>query len=68
MSQISIVNNNIVSVLDISRVSTAYAVEMLLPPSRSQILWTASKRHRSQLSTEELEKEAYTLRIENMER
>ena len=41
---------------------------MLPPPSRSQTPRTAGKRHRSHLSTEELEKEAYTLRVENMER
>jgi hypothetical protein len=68
MSQISTVDNDIASVSDTSRVSTAYAAEMPPPPSRSQTPQTAGKRHRSHLSTEELEKEAYTLRVENMER
>jgi hypothetical protein len=67
ISQISIVDNDIALVSDTSRVSTAYAAEMLLPPSRSQIPRSAGKRYRSYLSIEELEKEAYILRIENIE-
>jgi hypothetical protein len=68
MSQMSTADNDIASVSDTSRISTAYTAQMLPPPSRSQTPRTAGKRHRSHLSTEGLEKEAYALRIENMER
>jgi len=68
MSQISTVDDDIASVSDTSRVSTAYASQMPPPISRSQTPRTAGKRHRSNLSTEEIEKEAYTLRVQNMEK
>ena len=61
-------DNDVASVSDTSRVSTAYAAQMPPPPSRSQTPRTAGKRHRSNLSAEEIEKEAYMLRVENMER
>jgi hypothetical protein len=67
MSQISIVDNNIISVLDTLRVSTVYAAQMLPLLSWGQTPWTVGKRYRSNLSIEEIEKEVYILRVENIE-
>jgi len=67
MSQISTADNNIASVSDTSRISTAYTAQMPPPPSQSQTPRTTGKRHRSHLSTEGLEKEVYILCVQNME-
>ena len=67
MSQMSTVDNNIVSVLNMSRISTAYTAQILLLLSQNQTPWTAGKRYRSYLFIKGLEKEVYILRIKNIE-
>ena len=63
-SQETMIGNDTASVSNMSCVSTAYAGDMLPPPpSRTRTPRNADKRHRSQLSTEEVEREAHAQRM-----